>query len=60
MRVTYGIEVKESDDIYISTAELAMHTMIETAVQGTFVVDYLPIRMSHFLNCVLIKNIHYL
>jgi len=44
MRVTYGIEVKETNDIYITAAEKAVHTMSATANPGSFVVDTLPIR----------------
>ena len=42
MRVTYGIEIKETNDIYIDAAEKAMNTMIETAVPGAFLVDLIP------------------
>ena len=48
MRVTYGIEVMESDDIYIEAAERAMDTVIITGVPGAFVVDRLPICMDVF------------
>ena len=48
MRVTYGIEIKETNDIYIDAAERAMNTMIECAVPGAFLVDSLPIRMDYF------------
>ena len=45
MRVTYGIEIVNTNDAYITTAEQAMNAIIETAVPGTFMVDNLPIRM---------------
>ena len=44
MRVTYGIEIMDTNDAYITTAEDAMNGMIETAIQGTFMVDNLPMR----------------
>ena len=48
MRVTYGIEVTEENDIYIEAAERAMETAIETGIPGTFIVDSLPIRTYDF------------
>ena len=44
MRVTYGIEVNETNDKYISTAEKAMYVFSTASEPGAFVVDYLPIR----------------
>ena len=43
MRVTYGIEIKETNDIYIANAEKAVHTMSEAGNLGSFLVDALPI-----------------
>ena len=44
MRVTYGIEVQERNDIYISAAERAVDTMSVAGLPGAFIVDSLPIR----------------
>ena len=52
MRVTYGIEVMETNDVYIAAAERAMDTMIETGIPGTFLVDSLPIR-TYYLTFLL-------
>ena len=43
MRLTYGIEVKESNDVYIGAAEEAAATMIAAGIPGSFVVDFIPI-----------------
>ena len=51
MRVTYGIEVMETDDIYIEAAEKAVKTAIKTGVPGAFLVDSFPIRIDDFLLC---------
>ena len=42
MLVTYGIEVEESDDVYVKLAENAMHTLSETFRPGAFMVDIVP------------------
>ena len=44
MRIVYGIEIKESNDIYISVAERAMKSMIETVTPGSLMLDHLPLR----------------
>ena len=41
MRIVYGIEVRESNDVYIATAERAMNSMIETAIPGSFIFTML-------------------
>jgi len=43
LSVAYGITIKESDDPYISTAEIALNGFAEAGMPGTFLVDYLPI-----------------
>ena len=43
MKIAYGIDVKDSDDPYISIAEEALNGIVEAAVPGAFLVDLLPI-----------------
>ena len=43
MKIGYGIAVKESDDPYISMAEIAFTGAAEAAVPGSFLVDLIPI-----------------
>ena len=43
MKITYGIDVQESDDPYISTAEEAADGFNEAGVPGAFLVDTFPI-----------------
>ena len=43
MKISYGIDVKESDDSYISLAEHALNGLNEAAIPGTFWVDLFPI-----------------
>ena len=42
MSVAYGITIKNSDDPYISTAEIALNGFAEAGIPGSFLVDYLP------------------
>jgi len=42
MNVLYGIEVKESDDPYISRAEVALDGFSAAAVPGSYLVDFFP------------------
>jgi len=42
MTVAYGITIKNSDDPYISTAEIAVNGFAEAGIPGSFLVDYLP------------------
>jgi len=42
LSVTYDITVKDSDDPYITTAEIALDGFSEAGIPGSFVVDYLP------------------
>ena len=42
MNVAYGISIKNSDDPYISTAEIAVNGFAEAGIPGSFLVDYLP------------------
>ena len=43
MKIGYGIAVKESDDPYISMAEIAFTGASEASVPGSFLVDLIPI-----------------
>jgi hypothetical protein len=43
MKIGYGIAVQESDDPYISMAEIAFTGASEAAVPGAFLVDFFPI-----------------
>jgi hypothetical protein len=43
MKIGYGIDVQESNDPYISMAEIAFTGASEAAVPGAFLVDLLPI-----------------
>ena len=43
MKVSYGIDVKDSDDPYILVAEEATGGMSEAAIPGAFWVDFFPI-----------------
>jgi hypothetical protein len=43
MKIAYGIAVQESDDPYISMAEIAFTGASEAAVPGAFLVDLFPI-----------------
>jgi len=42
LSVAYGIPIKESDDPYITIAEIALNGFAEAGIPGTFLVDYLP------------------
>ena len=43
MKITYGINVRDSDDPYISIAEEALNGIAEAANPGAFWVDFVPI-----------------
>ena len=43
MKIGYGIVVKESNDPYISTAEIAFDGASEAGIPGAFLVDMFPI-----------------
>ena len=43
MRVTYGIDIQESDDPYISLAEESFNGFAEATIPGAFWVDFFPI-----------------
>jgi len=43
MSVAYGINIKESDDPYIATAEIALEGLAEAGIPGNFWVDIFPI-----------------
>ena len=42
MKISYGIEIQESDDAYISVADESLAGFNEAAVLGTFWVDFFP------------------
>ena len=43
MKVSYGIDVRESDDPYISLTEESLHGITEASIPGAFWVDFFPI-----------------
>ena len=43
MKIGYGIAVQESDDPYISIAEVALNGAAEAGIPGAFWVDLFPI-----------------
>ena len=43
MKIGYGIAVQESDDPYISVAEVVMNGVAEAGIPGSFLVDLFPI-----------------
>ena len=43
MKISYGIEIQESDDAYISVADKSLEGFNEAAVLGTFWVDFFPL-----------------
>ena len=43
MRIAYGIAVQESDDPYISIAQVVMNGASEAGNPGAFWVDFFPI-----------------
>ena len=42
LSIAYGIEVKGSDDPYITTAEHAMEAVNATMTPGAYLVDFIP------------------
>lgn len=44
MNVTYGIEIEDEDDHYITVAETALDGMAKAANPGAFYVDIFPAR----------------
>ena len=42
MKIGYGIVIKESDDPYISMAEIALTGASDASAPGAFLVDMLP------------------
>jgi len=44
MKLVYGIQIAERDDVYIEVAEQAVDGMAKAAVPGAFLVEILPIR----------------
>ncbi|KAF8154532.1 cytochrome P450 [Crassisporium funariophilum] len=51
MNIAYGINVKESEDPYISNAEKALHGLSVAGIPGTFLVDLIPI-LKHVPNWI--------
>jgi len=43
LSTAYGIAVKESDDPYVSTAEIALNGLAEAGIPGRFWVDFFPL-----------------
>ena len=43
MKIAYGIDIKESEDPYISVAAEAVNGLAEAGVPGAFWVDLFPI-----------------
>ncbi|THH18293.1 hypothetical protein EW146_g2666 [Bondarzewia mesenterica] len=43
MKISYGHDVAEDDDIYVTLAKRALHGFTRTGVYGTFLVDYIPL-----------------
>jgi hypothetical protein len=44
MRISYGHEVSDKGDIYVTLADEAMQGLGMAGIFGTFLVDYLPFR----------------
>jgi len=42
MGVAYGINVKDSDDLYVLNAEEALNGIVEAGIPGSFLVDLIP------------------
>jgi len=49
LSLAYGITIKDSDDPYISTAEISLNGFAEAGIPGSFLVDYLPF-LKHIPN----------
>jgi hypothetical protein len=43
MKIGHGIAIQESNDPYISVAEVVMNGVAEAGIPGAFLVDLLPI-----------------
>jgi hypothetical protein len=56
LAVTYGIQAKESKDLYIETAEEAISSLRHVG-PGTFLVDVLPACTSKY-NPALVVAVH--
>ena len=50
MRVTYGIEIQERHDPYVTAAELTVQHIADGGVPGAFLVDIIPIGSSQDQN----------
>ncbi|ETW82115.1 cytochrome P450 monooxygenase 109, partial [Heterobasidion irregulare TC 32-1] len=42
MKISYGHDITEEDDLYVSLAKKGMSSLIKVGVHGTYLVDYLP------------------
>jgi hypothetical protein len=42
MKVVYGIDVAERNDVYVDIAEAAINGMAQAATPGAFLVEILP------------------
>ncbi|THH12717.1 hypothetical protein EW146_g7437 [Bondarzewia mesenterica] len=43
MKVSYGHDVREEGDIYVTLAERAMASIASVGIYGTYLVDYIPL-----------------
>ncbi|KAG6829872.1 hypothetical protein H0H92_003217 [Tricholoma furcatifolium] len=43
MSVTYGIEVQEENDPYLTTAELALKSLADVVFPGRYLVEFIPL-----------------
>ncbi|KAF9022856.1 cytochrome P450 [Hymenopellis radicata] len=43
LKVVYGYETRLKDDEFVNLADKAMHGALQAMVQGTYMVDYIPI-----------------
>ena len=42
MNISYGHDVTEDDDVYVTLVEKGMRTLGYAGIYGTYIVDYLP------------------
>jgi hypothetical protein len=59
IQIVYGIKVLPKDDPYITTAEKVAEAAATAGIPGAFLVDSLPIRMSHSPSQSLDGDIYY-
>lgn len=44
MKISYGHDISDKGDIYVTIADEAMQGLGKAGIFGTFLVDYLPFR----------------